>query len=178
MTHLERQQRGLLNLIKNRGVPPDDPYLVHVAGSRELALVREIAVWWRAFQIEGQCRFTSRLLKRYQCFDTVVANYFNNNSTSPFIEELSPDFLSSLGDHGDSLIRAVSQFEFALLKVRAGSAEHFEVDWDRNPDRVLLALEEASEIPAPETGCHYRMRIAYDLPHMVACAREYTPRHG
>ena len=84
MTHLERQQRGLLNLIKNRGVSPDDPYLVHVAGSRELALVREIAVWWRAFQIEGQCRFTSRLLKRYQCFDTVVANYFNNNSTSPF----------------------------------------------------------------------------------------------
>jgi hypothetical protein len=175
MTQLERQQRGLLNLIKNRGVPLDDAYLRQVAGSRELAMVREIAVWWRAFQIEDQCHFTSRLLKRCQCFDTVVTNYFNNNSTSPFIEELSHDFLSSLRDHCDCLIRAVSQFEFALLKVKAGSAEHFEVDWDRHPNRVILALEEGSDLPAPETGCLYRMRIAHDLPHMVACAREYTP---
>ena len=60
MTQLERQQRGLLDLIKNRGVPPEDPYLRQVANSRELEMVREIAIWWRAFQIEDQCRFTSR----------------------------------------------------------------------------------------------------------------------
>jgi len=61
MTQLEQQQRGLLNLIKNRGLPTDDVYLRQIAGSRELAMVREIAVWWRAFQIEDQCHFTSRL---------------------------------------------------------------------------------------------------------------------
>jgi hypothetical protein len=174
MTQLERQQRGLLNLIKNRGIPIDDDYLQQVAGSRELAVVREIAVWWRALQIEDQCHFTSRLLRHRQCFDTVVTNYFNNNSTSPFIEELSRDFLSSLHDHSDCLTRAVSQFELAVLKVRAGSHERFEVDWDRDPNRVILALEEGRGLPTPESGYLFRMRIAYDLPHMVVCSCEHT----
>ena len=173
MTQLERQQRGLLNLIKNRGLPPNDPYLRQVAGSRELTIVREIAVWWRAFQIEDQCYFTSRLLKRRECFDTIVTTYFNNNPTSPFIEELSRDFLNSLRDHVDCLIRAVSQFELALLQVRAGCTECFEVHWDRHPDRVILALEQGSALPDSEAGCLYRMRIARDLPRMLVCTREY-----
>ena len=62
MTRLELYQRGLLDLVKKRGVAPEDPYLRHVAESRALVVVREIAVWWRVFQIEAQCRFTSRLL--------------------------------------------------------------------------------------------------------------------
>jgi hypothetical protein len=174
MTQLERQQRGLLDLIKNRGVPPEDPYLRQVANSRELEMVREIAIWWRAFQIEDQCRFTSRLLKRCECFEDVVVTYFNNHRTSPFIEELSQDFLNSLVDDPDWLIRAVSQFELALLKVRAGSAECFEVLWDRYPENVILALEESSRLPPPESGCVYRMRIGRDLPRTVVCTREYT----
>ena len=174
MTQLERQQRGLLDLIKNRGVPPEDPYLRQVANSRELEMVREIAIWWRTFQIEDQCRFTSRLLKRCECFEDVVVTYFNNHRTSPFIEELSQDFLNSLVDHPDWLIRAVSQFELALLKVRTGSAECFEVLWDRYPENVILALEESSRLPPPESGCVYRMRIGRDLPRTVVCTREYT----
>jgi hypothetical protein len=172
MTQLERQQRGLLNLIKNRGAPPEDAYLRQVANSRELAMVREIAVWWREFQIEDQCYFTSRLLKRRECFEDVVMTYFNNHRTSPFIEELSQDFLNSLRDHPDWLIRAVSEFELALLKVRTGSAECFEVLWDRYPEKVILALEENSRLPPPEIGCLYRMRIGRDLPRMVVCAME------
>ena len=174
MTQLERQQRGLLNLIKNRGVPAEDAYLRQVANSCGLEIVREIAIWWRAVQIEDQCRFTSRLLKRCECFEDVVVTYFNNHRTSPFIEELSQDFLNSLGSHPDWLIRAVSEFELALLKVRAGSAECFEVLWDRYPENVILALEENSRLPPPEIGCLYRMRISRDLPRMVVCTREYT----
>jgi len=174
MTQLERQQRGLLDLIKKRGAPPEDVYLRQVANSRELTMVREIAVWWRAFQIEDQCRFTSRLLKRLECFEDVVINYFNNHRTSPFIEELSQDFLDSLRDHPDWLIRAVSQFELALLKVRTDSAVCFEVLWDRNPDNLILALEEHNPLPPPEIGCLYRMQIARNLPRIVSCTREYT----
>jgi len=33
-------QRVLLDLIKSRGDPSDDPYLRRVAGSRELAMMR------------------------------------------------------------------------------------------------------------------------------------------
>jgi hypothetical protein len=174
MTQLEQQQRGLLNLIKGRGAPPEDAYLRQVAGSAELAIVREIAVWWRAFQIEDQCHFTSRLLKRRGCFDTAVTTYFNNNATSPFVEELSHDFLSCLRHHDDPLVRAVSQFELALLKVRAGSTECVEIHWDRHPNEVILALEQVSELPTPEIGYLYRMQIARDLPCMVVCTREYT----
>jgi hypothetical protein len=174
MTGLELQQRGLLALVKGRGAPPDDPYLQRVAGSPELAMVREIALWWRAFQLEAQCRFTSRLLKRLGFFDTFVAAYFDNHATSPFVEELGPGFLSTLRVHDDPLIRAVSQFEYGFLEARAGSHASFEILWDRHPDHVFLALENGSELPGPEPGCHYRMQVARNLPRLVACSREFT----
>jgi hypothetical protein len=175
MTGLELQQRGLLNLVKGRGAPPDDPYLQRVAGSRELAMVREIALWWRTFQLEAQCRFTSRLLKRLGSFPALVAAYFDNNATSPFVEELSLGFLSTLRVHDDPLIRAVSQFEYGFLQVRSGCNESFEILWDRHPDLVFLALENGSDLPDPEPGCHYRVQVARNLPKLIACSRECAP---
>jgi hypothetical protein len=176
MTQLERQQRDLLDLIKNRGVPPEEAYLQQVANSRGLAMVREIAVWWRAFQIEAQCRFTSRLLKRLECFEDLVIKYFNNHRTSSFVEELSQGFLDSLRDHPDWLIRGVSQFELALFKVRSDSTVCFEVLWDRNPENVILALEEGNPLPPAEIGCLYRMQIARNLPRLILCTREHCER--
>ena len=169
---LELYQRGLLDLVKKRGVASENPYLRRVAESRALVIVREIAVWWRVFQIEAQCHFTSRLLKHLHCFHEVVTSYFDSNRTSPFVEELSRDFLSSLSTHDLQLIRTIAQFEYALLEVRAGCAEAFEIVWDRHPDAVFHALDNGSELPPPETGCAYRMRITRELPGMVACTRE------
>lgn len=171
MTRLEVYQRGLLDLVKSRGPRPGDPYLRRVACSAELGIVREIAIWWRVFALEAQCHFTSRLLKRLGCFGETVASYFDHHLTSPFVEELSDDFLGSLSMHDDGLIRATSQFERAFLKVRAGSAQAFEVLWDRHPDLVFVALENDSELPSAEPECVYRMRIDRDLPGMVGCAR-------
>jgi len=175
MTRLEVYQRGLLDLVKRRGAPPEDEYLRRVADSDALATVREIAIWWRVFALEAQCRFTSRLLKRLGRFDEMVAWYFNHHLTSPFVEELSDDFLGSLSPHNDALIRATSQFERAFLKVRAGSAQTFEVLWDRHPDLVFVALENGSDLPPAETECVYRLRIDRNLPGMVACLRERIP---
>ena len=159
-------------MIKGRGALSEDSYLLRVAGSRELAMVREIALWWRAFQLEAQCPFSSRLLKRLNRFDASVAAYFNSNATSPFVEELSLDFLASLRADEDPLVRSVALFEHALLQTRAGSSRAFEVLWDRHPDLVFRALRDGSEIPDTEPGNPYHMRIARDLPHMVACTRE------
>ena len=172
MTPLEIQQRGLLDLIKSRGDPPADAYLRSVAGSPQLAMLRTIALWWRAFQLEAQCPFSSRLLKRLGRFDAMVAAYFDHHATSPFVEELSLNFLVLVSADTDPLVRSVALFEYALLEVRAGSSETFEVQWDRHPDLVVRALMDGSEIPAPEPEHLYRMRIARDLPHMVACTRE------
>ena len=172
MSDLERRQRGLLDLVKNRGGASSDAYLRRVANSRELAMVRKIALWWRAYALESQCRFTTRLLKKLDCFDRMVENFFDHNATSPFVEELGLDFLGSLYDHDDQLIRAISQFELALLKTRAGSADAYQIIWDRNPDLVVLALETGDELPACEPACRYRMHVGKDLPHMIVCSRE------
>jgi hypothetical protein len=77
-----------------------------------------------------------------------------------------------LHDHGDPLIRAMSQFELALLKARDGSAHACEMEWDGNPDLVILALESAGELPASQPGCRYRMQVSRDLSGMVVCNRE------
>jgi hypothetical protein len=172
MTRLELYQRGLLDLLKSRGSMPEDPYLHRVAESNELKMLREIAVWWRTFQIEAQCRFTSRMLKRLHCFHEEVISYFTANRTSPFVEELSRDFLSWLRSHDNLLVRTVAEFERALLEVRAGCAERFEILWDRHPDLVFRALENGDEFPTPEPEYVYRMVIARELPAMVACSRE------
>ena len=172
MNALERQQRGLLALIKDRGDVPDDPYLQRVARSRELAMMRGIALWWRALAVQMQCPLTTRLLKRLGCFDALVAAYFDRNATSPFVEEVSAGFLASLHDHGDPLIRAVSRFEHAVLAVKGGSAASYEIVWDRHPDGVAQALETGAELPAPEPNTLYRMHVARDLPGMIACVRE------
>jgi hypothetical protein len=172
VTELEAQQRGLLALIKGRSAPAEDGYLAQVTGSRELAMVREIALWWRAFQLEVKCPFSSRLLKRLGRFEALVAAYFDNNATSPFVEELSRDFLALLGVDEDPLVRIVSVFEHALLETRDGSSVVFEVVWDRHPDRFFRALNQGGDIPSGETGRRYRMRIASDLPHVVTCTME------
>lgn len=173
MTGLELQQRGVLGLIKGRGIGTKDSYLERVAASRELAMVREIALWWRKFDLERQCGFSARLLKRLGRFDMLVARYFDGNATSPFVEELSLHFLTWLQADDDPLVRAVSLFERALLMVRAGSSGTFEILWDRNPDLAFRSLKDGTEIPGPEAGPPYRMRVARDLPHMVSCTRRW-----
>jgi hypothetical protein len=178
MTPLEVQQRGLLGLIKGRGAGEDDPYLQRVAGSRELSMLREIALWWRKLHVERQCHVTSRLLKRLGKLDSLVSRYFRDNATSPFIEELALDFLRVLHAHPDALIRSVSQFEFAFLRVRAGSNESFEVCWDRHPDMVIRAIEEGNDLPVADDEIVYRMRIGKDIPGLFACKRESTAREA
>jgi hypothetical protein len=173
---LEAHQRGLLDLIKNRRASPADPYLRQVEGSAQLAMLREIALWWRLFALEAQCRFTSRLLKRFGLFQKTVAFYFDNHATSPFVEELSVDFLRSLRAHPNPLVRAVSQSEHALLQCKAGSGDAVEILWDRHPDRVFQALEDGSELPPVETGGVYRLRIDRELRGMVACTRDTVLR--
>jgi hypothetical protein len=175
MMSLELQQRALLHLLKGRGAPPDDAYLQHIAASRELAMLREIAVWWRIFQIERQCRFTARLLKRLGRLDQTVTAYFDRCATSPFIEELSRDFLRTLHDHPDPLVAAMSAFEYAFLEVRGGSTDSFDVIWDRSPDPVFAALEAGDDLPAPDPDSRYRMQIDRALPRMIESTREPRP---
>ncbi len=172
MTTLETYQRGLLDLVKSRGTPPTDPYLCEVASSRGIEVVREIAVWWRAFQIATQCPLVSRLLKHHGCFDETIGQYFANNQTSPFVEELTNHFLLFLNGNNDHFLRSAAKFERALLSARAGSEDICEIYFDRNPDLAFQSLEQAGTIPPPEPGFRYRMIVDRHLPGMFRCTRE------
>ena len=178
MTTLETYERGLLDLVKDRGGPPTDPYLRRVAGGAEIAVVREIAIWWRTFQIESQCPLVSLVLKHYGCFNQTVTQYFDSNHTSPFVEELTHHFLASLSENTDPFLRSVCRFEHALLRARAGSDETHVILFDRNPDLALVALKKNSVVPAAEPGFLYRMTVDRHLPGMFRCTREETTADG
>jgi hypothetical protein len=157
----------MLDLIKNRKVPPDG------ASSAGLAMLREIALWWRALQLTSQCRLTALLLKRLGCFDAVVAGYFQANSTSPYIEQIARDFLHWLGNHEDPLVRAMAHFELAFVNARDGSDATVEVLWDRHPDKLFEALQRHTPLPGPEPDCVYRMRVGKNVPALMDCRREF-----
>jgi hypothetical protein len=167
MTSLERQQRGLLAIIKHRPVDLEaDPWLARVEGSREAALLSAIALWWRRFQIESQCRYTSRLLKRLGCYETEVQRYFETNATSPFIEKMTAAFLHSLSKHPDALVASVASFELACLN-RDDSAHRSPIIFDRNPALTLRALDERTNLPFAEPDYYYLL----DLDGGVRCTR-------
>lgn len=179
MTSLETQQRGLLDLIKGRGPSPsDDAYLAGIAQSGGLTMLREIALWWRAFQITAQCRLTSLLLKRLDCFDQSVAEYFQDHATSPFIEQLARGFLGWMGHHPNTLISAMARFELAVLNAHDEGQEAVEILWDRNPEQLFETLQRGSAIPDADPEWLYRMRVGRDVPAMVECTREPLAPEG
>jgi hypothetical protein len=98
--------------------------------------------------------------------------FFDNNSTPASTEQLSRHFLLFLGKNTDPLIRSVSSFEYGFLEVRAGSTEIFDIVWDRNPDVVFRAIEYGSEMPGPEIGYAYCMRIDGAMPGLFTCTFE------
>ncbi len=172
MSTLARQQLAVLALIKRR--PADlggDPWLEKLASSPELDLVREIALWWRRFQIESLCRYTSRLLKRRGCFEQVVEKYFEANATSPYIEQAGPAFLDSLRAHPDPLVCSVAQFELACIGLREPNPPHFRIVWDRDPNLALAALETFALLPAPD-GFEYVMDVDAAIPGAISCIRQ------
>jgi hypothetical protein len=166
------RQAALLALVKGRQAKvAGDAWLERVAGSRELGMIREIALWWRRFQIEAQCRFTSRMLKRLGRYDAIVAAYFDTNRTSPFIEELGADFLAYVAESGEAdCARQVARFERALLRVREAPDEITEICWDRHPVGIIESLERHDPLPPPETA-RYRMLVGGPIDGLIECSR-------
>ena len=163
MPSLAEHQRAMLALMKGRPVPPSaDAYHARIAPSRELALLREIAVWWRLLTIEGACPSAARLLKRLGIFDSSVERFYRDENVSPYIERASEHFLRHTAGHDDPLVRATIAFETALFRIRRREAGPFTIDWDRNPENVLAALDSGAPIPDAEPGAIYRLHLSAD----------------
>jgi hypothetical protein len=179
MLTLRQQQQSLRRILT--GAPAaavsataeTDPWLTEVLHSPGLAMTREIAAWWLRFQIESQCIYTSRLMKRMGCYATYIDDHFSQNPTPPAIEELALQFLTSLAGHPDTLLRAVAAFEQACL-APAGPPHPVITQWDRNPNAVITALNQGAELPPPEPGIQYTLTIGPGTPPTVHCSEE-TP---
>jgi hypothetical protein len=170
MTDLAQLQRGLLSLLKARPIAaPEDPYLERVAASNELLLAREIALWWRAFSLESYCVFTSTLLKRFGAFNQAVEAFFCEGATSPFVEQLSQDFLAWVSTHKHPLVASMARFERALLRVKRGDSGVYQLEWNRNPESLLSAILQGRDLPRVEMDRVYRTTISASIPKLVSC---------
>ncbi len=168
-THdLATLQRGLLGLIKgtHHVTEADEPYLQVVAHSDELALVREIATWWRAFSLERYCVLTVALLKRRGIFDEAVSTFIREHTISPFIETLSRAFLRALSTHADGLVATVAQFELALIQVKHGDPTHYTIEWAYEPYTVLQGLLTGASWEEARAQGRYCTMVSRDYPKL------------
>jgi hypothetical protein len=175
MLTLREQQQSLRRILTSTpaGEIETDPWLTEVLQSPGLAMTREIASWWLRFQLESQCLYTSRLMKRMRCYATYIDDHFSQNPTPPAIEELTFHFLSSLASHPDPLLRAVSIFELECLVPSATHHIPVAIVWNRNPHHVLDALSHGAELPEPDPCARYILTIGppSDSPRHVSCTR-------
>jgi hypothetical protein len=133
-------------------------------------MVSEIALWCQRLQIESQCRYTSRLLKRLDIYEAEVKKFFECNSASPYLEKLTTGFLRTLTRHADPLVASVAKFELASLAINE-SVKRSRIVWDRNPEATFQALEQLTELPPAEQGHFYSMELGIDLTGRVVCSR-------
>jgi hypothetical protein len=173
---LAQQQQSLVAILRGQSVDvEEDLWLADVAQSHGLRMIRQIASWWQRFQIESQCRYTSRLMKRMGCFEEYVTAHFAEHSAPASIEELSSQFLSSLQDHENSLLCAVASLELLCITLPDVTERTAIIYWDRNPNKVMAALNCCEELPEAEAGVRYVLRMSPELPGGVSCVREALP---
>jgi hypothetical protein len=114
------------------------------------------------------------MMKRLGCFESYVAAHFRRHPTPPSIEEMSAQFLSSLKRHRDPVLRAVARLEMACIgsNVRRGARPGTTIIyWDRDPNRVMEALDRSLELPEREPNVRYSMRLEGGLSGGMSCKR-------
>lgn len=149
-----------------------DPWLESVQVSPGLKMIHAIALWWQRFQIEWQCRYTSRLMKRLGCFESYLETHFRKHPAPPSIEEMTAQFLNSLERHEDPLLRAVARLELTCIESKVAPAHTTTIFWDRNPNQVMDALDRFTKLPDPEPKVRYILRMGANLPNGISCKRQ------
>lgn len=178
MLDLAKHQKDLLSLIKSgeAAAAISDPYIGTVAASDGLAVLREVVLSWRAFDVKRYCRLTSSLLKQRGVFDQAVARFAATANLSPFIERLGEAFLEMMSWDSDPLTAAVARFESGLIKVTAGDTGEYAVDWPTDPRPVLLSLRDDRPLEAVTILDPHQTLISGRYPGLVRFAAAPSSR--
>lgn len=162
-------QRNLKNLLKGNDtlVPRGtDVYLDQVANAPGLEILREIALWWRTFQIEQFCIFTAAYLRLQGCFDGHVQLFYADTNVSSFIEEAGLSFLRFMACDKDPTIAALANFEYALIQAKKGDQKETTVVWPCNPLALLQDILNQQNLPAEQGYRRYLTHISPKIPHL------------
>ncbi len=110
--------------------------------SQEIGIVREIARWWRVYQLERYCLLTAAWLHKKGEFEALVTQFFETNPDVPaWIEEAGAAFLEFISARADETSASLARFEHALIAVkRLETAEEIVVEWPVNPYSVLSQI--------------------------------------
>ncbi|WP_263353048.1 hypothetical protein [Acidicapsa acidisoli] len=141
-------------------------------------MTQSVSLWWRRMQLERRCRYTARLMKRLGCFDDSVAAHLREYPAPPSVDEMCAHFLSSLKNHRDPVLRAVSALELACIwpvdpfAPFGARPRTTTIYWDRNPNQVMDALDRSASLPDPEPRVRYVLRMGSDTPNGVTCVRQ------
>lgn len=163
---LAKQQRALLQLINGKPLnkPIDDHYLQQLVESSYLELTQEVVQWWKSYRIERFCPLTSELLKQLNLFDEETHKFEPKEINQHYIESVGMAFLSYMSDNELPLISSLSQFEYALIKVKTGDDKDYIVHWDQDPVPVINALVSQAPLPEKKQDRHYKIHISRYLP--------------
>ncbi len=165
---LAQQQRALLQLINGKTIknPEDDPYLEALVESPYLELAQEVVQWWKSYRIERFCPLTSELLKQLGCFDEETEKFDPHQINIHYIENIGMAFLLHMAENESPLISSVSQFEYALIKVKMGDDADYIIHWSQDPTPVINALVSFASVPSQGQGGNYKIHVSKSLPEM------------
>ena len=177
--NLAEHQRKLLGLFRStyKVRPDDDPYILKVARSKDLAEGRRNIFLWRLWVLERTAILTFRLLKRRQLLEPAVDAFMMQYNISPFRETQTPAFLEAISDHPEPLVASVAQFELALRRVKQGDPGRYVICWSHgDPLPILNALAKDTPFEDPAPGDTRQILISHDLPSLFHVVGAFEDR--
>ena len=151
---LQTIQNRLYDMIRdNTPVRPDDPaYIQEVAGTPNLALLREISNWWIGYNLETYCPYTHKLMRRLDVWYSTLEAHMYTGINEHHIPTLGDRFLGLMDSHEHPMVAAMARFERALKRVKRGSQEEYTSEWQHNPYALLAAVIDDSPLEDVSEG--------------------------
>jgi len=142
-------QTKYMDIIKDRYVESEDEdiYFKNLINSKNLKVLNEIIYYWRANGIEEFCLLTSSLLKKTDCFEEKITEYYRNNNFSNYLEEFGKSFLNFIIKDENKLNSFVAEFELAMKNVNSENRNDYFIETKYNLNEVTNYILSDGEYP-------------------------------
>jgi hypothetical protein len=151
---LAGHQRALAAVLVTGEPAPDGSYAAAVAGTAELALMREVGARWRSLGLRLHCPLTWQVLGPADRRMAELDRFAAAPGRSQHLHVQSRQFLDFAAVHDDPEVAAVARFERSVLDAPgARDGDRVVIDWPCHPVALLRALaggrDTTGDDPAP-----------------------------